>query len=248
MVISRKQLVLVPLLIFSLLNGTPPFTCNMAEFNHQFFTCIYKMNGWGSAESASGPGSTLAETEVIRTQLPIILQELGVKVLLDAACGDFNWVQHVNLDFLDMYIGIDIVYDMISSNIRKYGNHPKRLFMRKDIIVDQLPTADAVMCRDCLSHLNFDDIWKIFANFKRNGTTKWIIITTYPSRTINQDLPLTALFNLLRYRPLNFQAAPFNFKSPRYVFNEKSTENGIGDKSFAVWHVDDIVLPAHIKI
>ena len=54
-------------------------------------------NLWGSDESVSGPGSSIMQTESIRSVLPGLLESLRVKVLLDAPCGDFHWMKMINL-------------------------------------------------------------------------------------------------------------------------------------------------------
>ena len=54
------------------------------------FAPFYTKNLWGDAESASGPGSTLARTAKLRNELPILLQEIGARSMLDAPCGDFK--------------------------------------------------------------------------------------------------------------------------------------------------------------
>src|SRR5262249_38238518 len=48
-------------------------------------------------ESVSGPGSSIRQTVEIRQRLPLLLQELGTRVLLDAPCGDFHWLSKVRL-------------------------------------------------------------------------------------------------------------------------------------------------------
>ena len=75
---------------------------------------IYSGNLWGSAESKSGLGSELAATQEVRALLPRLLAELGVDVLLDVPCGDFNWMRHVDLPVRE-YIGGDIVPPLIDS-------------------------------------------------------------------------------------------------------------------------------------
>src|SRR3990167_7338614 len=67
---------------------------------------------WGSTESASGRGSELGATEALRTWLPELFQKLGVTSVLDAPCGDWNWMQHVDLAGID-YTGADIVASVI---------------------------------------------------------------------------------------------------------------------------------------
>src|SRR5215470_10844794 len=62
------------------------------------FSAIYQNNSWRNSESVSGRGSTLARTSVLREALPILLKELNCQCLLDAPCGDFNWMRQVRLD------------------------------------------------------------------------------------------------------------------------------------------------------
>ena len=61
------------------------------------FTTIYRQNVWGSRESVSGNGSTLASTEVFRAEFAALLTTLGIRSILDAPCGDFNWMRLVPL-------------------------------------------------------------------------------------------------------------------------------------------------------
>lgn len=216
---------------------------NRSCFNRETFTCIYRINGWGDEESRSGPGSSMEQTEAIRTRLPDMLSTFGITTLFDAACGDFNWMQHVNAPSLKLYIGVDIVPDVIQENIKKYATQ-KRAFLMLDITCDKLPQLDknsAIICRDCLTHLTFDDIKKTFQNFKKTGA-RYLMISTYPNRTINLDINTASMVHLLRYRPLNFQIAPFNFPPPLFIINEGNTEGDgyISDKSLALWAIEDL--------
>src|SRR5689334_10848100 len=81
------------------------------------FTEIHHTNAWKDPESVSGRGSTLARTQVITSQLPPLLRELGAGTLLDAACGDFNWMRRVELGEVK-YVGVDVVPGLISRNRR----------------------------------------------------------------------------------------------------------------------------------
>ncbi|HVZ93307.1 MAG TPA: hypothetical protein VG797_02240 [Phycisphaerales bacterium] len=84
------------------------------------FRHIYKNRTWGDRESVSGPGSELAETHAVRAILPPLLKELGVTSILDAPCGDFNWMKHVDLTNIH-YIGADVVPELIAENTRRYA-------------------------------------------------------------------------------------------------------------------------------
>src|SRR5688572_773801 len=83
------------------------------------FNRIYHGNEWGSKESVSGPGSTLKTTEDLRKELPGFLKSLGIKSMLDAPCGDCNWISKIDLSNID-YTGVDIVPELIESNKKKY--------------------------------------------------------------------------------------------------------------------------------
>ena len=132
------------------------------------FTGIYRTGAWtthDNVESLSGRGSTLWRTESLRRELPALLRRLEIDSLLDAACGDFNWLSTVDLP-LRRYHGVDVVRDVIDANRRRYGS-PGRSFESADITRDRLPDCDAILCRDCLNHLSFADISACLANIAR---------------------------------------------------------------------------------
>src|SRR5947207_15489029 len=61
------------------------------------FTRIYRDGAWGGKESISGPGSDSSQTHVIIEALPRLLDELSIETMLDVPCGDWNWMQAVDL-------------------------------------------------------------------------------------------------------------------------------------------------------
>ena len=71
------------------------------------FEKIHEENLWGDPESASGKGSNIKSAEIICRELPPLLNKLGARIFLDAPCGDFNWMQNVNLGDI-RYLGVDI--------------------------------------------------------------------------------------------------------------------------------------------
>lgn len=229
------------LLLLSLGSSACIQAATTKPLNQEIFRTIYALNAWGDVESRSGPGSNTIQTTVIRVELPKVLEKLGTQVLLDAGCGDHFWMGKIRSSFtsLSRYIGVDVVPDIVLENMKKYGD-AKHLFMHLDILRDELPgNPDTIICRDVLAHLTFEEIWMALRNFKKCGAT-YLIASTYPTRRTNPDIDHSSEFHLLRYRPLNFQAAPFNFPEPLMIFNEKDTEGGLDDKSFAVWRIADL--------
>ena len=112
----------------------------------EIFSEIYRANSWGSSESVSGPGSTIERTASFRSELEELLRNLNVTKLLDAACGDFNWMKELQFDF-EQYFGVDIVDEIVARN-RALHNRKDRSFLKLDITRDDLPQADVILCRD----------------------------------------------------------------------------------------------------
>lgn len=221
------------------------------SFNEPFFTSIYKSGSWGSSESKSGPGSSLLQTQQIRVWLPEVLKQLHLFckqqtpqrpfIVGDFPCGDCNWIMTLDMPFIDQYVGVDIVADAIRDNITKYGTRSHCIFMHRDLITEELPPVYVIICRDCLTHLPYSDIFAVLRNFKKCGA-EFLLASTYPGRT-NADLIGTSLLHMWRYRPLDMCAAPFNFPEPIVIVNEGDTEGGISDKSLALWYIKDLPIP-----
>src|SRR5262245_42942669 len=82
----------------------------------KIFHHYYAFNTWDGKESVSGPGSTIQYTENIRREIPRLVSDLGVKVFLDAPCGDYNWFKEIVWNEEIVYIGGDIVEPLVERN------------------------------------------------------------------------------------------------------------------------------------
>jgi hypothetical protein len=184
-------------------------------------------------ESLSGPGSSLLSTGEIRQRLPILIEDLGVHSVLDAGCGDFNWMKHVRLG-VDEYIGVDVVRQLIAENHKSFGG-PNRRFMTLDMSRHPIPNADLVLCRDCLVHQSYGDILRVLRHVKKSGA-KYLLATTFDNHAANNDVATG------NWRPLNLRRPPFDFPEPLRTINEKCKEGGgaYSDKSLALWRIEDI--------
>jgi hypothetical protein len=196
------------------------------------FEWIYQTNKWGDPESVSGSGSNLAQTARIRVELPGLLARHGVRTLLDAPCGDFYWMQRVELE-IDSYIGADIVQDLIDRNNQTH-RRSGRQFIRLDLLEDALPEADLLLCRDCLVHLDFERIERFIANLKRSSIPL-LLTTTHLKHGENAD-KLTG-----QHRFLNLQKPPFNWPEPLELIAEDvvSAKRDSG-KALALWRVESL--------
>jgi hypothetical protein len=203
----------------------------------QVFTYIHQTNRWGDMESRSGKGSNLEATAHIRKVLPELLRLIGVRSLLDIPCGDFHWMQQVELG-VDEYVGADIVADLVKHNQITYGR-PGRRFVQLNLIEDPLPACEVVFCRDCLVHLDFASIALAVRNIKKSGA-EYLITTTFPGLDRNRN-KLTG-----KFRPLNLALEPFNWPQPMELIDEcLGQERYQGKrKSLGLWRIDDIEPPS----
>jgi SAM-dependent methyltransferase len=199
----------------------------------EVFSEIYAANKFRGRESASGPGSGINETRVIISELPKVFAKFDCRTILDLPCGDFHWMKHVDLTGME-YIGADIVTALVESNQRKYAKANIR-FHKLDLIKDELPRVDLILCRDCLVHLSFKDAFRALHNVCASDSD-YFLSTTFTRRRHNRDIATG------QWRAVNLEAAPFNLPPPLKMINEETTEGGEAnrDKSLGLWKVADL--------
>jgi glycosyltransferase involved in cell wall biosynthesis len=203
---------------------------NSRIFGRLKFNMIYRFRLFGKSESASGPGSDPKETRVLKENLPAILKKFQVKKLADVPCGDFYWMQEIDLQGIK-YTGFDIVNDLVKKNRIKY---PRFDFEQLDITRQSFSPHDLVICRDLMVHLSFDQISQTIENIKASGST-FLLATTFPLLSENHDLGKGI------WRPLNLEISPFYFGPPLYFLHEASTEHPReSDKGLGVWRIQEI--------
>jgi hypothetical protein len=190
---------------------------------------MYAKNSWANPESVSGDGSSLEQTKAVRRELAKLVTEFDIKTILDAPCGDYNWMKNVPMNLRE-YVGADIVPALIAENARKYGSASVR-FTVLDICKDNVPKVDLIFCRDCLVHLPLQAAVAAVRNFACSGS-RYLLTTTYPGLIRrNKQLYITG-----NWRPLDLQLAPFWLPQPVLLINEECTEpDDFKEKSLGLW-------------
>lgn len=192
------------------------------------FSRIAEGNLWGSPETRSGPGSTLAETAALRDGLREWLVGSGVRSLVDLPCGDAHWVREIlGSGSLERYVGIDIVASLIETN-RLSLTSPGVSFEVGDLCEAPPPAADAVLCRDLFIHLPLAAIHRALANLAA-AKAKWLLLGSYRGVERNREI-LTG-----QWRPVDLERVPFGLSRPRqwisegrYQVDGQEIEKGIG--------------------
>jgi hypothetical protein len=193
------------------------------------FERIVRTNLWGADSSRSGLGSQLATTGELRDALPAFFHRHGVTSLLDAPCGDFTWLSTIDLPI--PYIGADIVSALVHENERRFGGPASnRRFVHLDLTRDPLPRADIVLCRDCLVHLSFDNVFRALDNIRASGA-RYLLTTTFLEHERNEDIEDGD------WRMLNLRQAPFNLPAPLDLLIEGCVEGdgAYADKALGLW-------------
>jgi hypothetical protein len=199
----------------------------------EIFTSYARLNKWGDKDSLSGKGSNLETTAQLRAILPALLKELGANSLLDVPCGDFFWMQHVDLTGID-YLGGDIVPDLVKASAQAH-TRPGIAFQVVDLISGPVPMADVILVRDCLVHLSNAHVQRALANIARSGGN-WLLTTTFPDTATNADIATG------EWRPIDLTRPPFNLPPPlRLVAEGQSHLKGQwADKMLGLWRIPDL--------
>ena len=171
----------------------------------QTFNQIYDTAFWGRAEDGrgtSGTGSTKEITKEYRTYLEEFIKSHGVKSVVDAGCGDWEFSSAVDWNHA-RYLGIDISSTVVAAVKKKYES--KTVKFKVGDVTQSLPPADLLICKDVLQHLPNALIAKFIKNNLRKGKYKWAIIT-------NDRGPDNPDANPGDYRSINLSVAPFNVR------------------------------------
>lgn len=171
------------------------------------FTMIYDTNYWSSNESVSGEGSELRNTEKLRLKLKSIVSDYNINKIVDAPCGDFNWMSEFLKEQDVDYIGIDIVDQLICQNERTYGSD-KINFIVGDITSMNIPQCDLIIIRDCLFHLSFSHIDQVLRNLSKTHY-KYLLITSHKNQVDVKNYDIESG----DFRCLDLFSPPCNFEN-----------------------------------
>ena len=198
------------------------------------FSEIHESKYWNEEGSISGTGSDLSQTKTIMGEINKLVVDYNIQSILDIPCGDFNWMEKVNLEKVK-YIGADIVDQLIQENKKKYSDRENISFETLDLTSDQLPESDLIFCRDCLVHLSYENVFKALKNAKKSNS-KYLMLTSFTDQSKNNDIPTG------EWRALNMQKAPFNLPTPILTISEnyKDESGKYNDKAMCLWDLREL--------
>lgn len=183
-----------------------------------------------------GPGSSMWYTKNIRKNLSNFFQKHKINSILDAPCGDFQWMSSIKFSDGFEYKGADITKNLIDRNNSLYGN----MFYHLDITEDDLPNAQCIFVRDCLFHLKNEYKIKFFKNFLRNKFD-FILTTMHPYCKENKEIKE----NTIDYEQINWLIYPWDFPKPLDIIEDYGDSKDIRFLQYpyrvmALWERKDI--------
>ena len=166
----------------------------------------------GHIENYNGPGSTMEATKEVREALPMIIKKYEIKSILDAPCGTFHWMRHINLTGVQ-YTGWDIDKVAIQRNRESFPHHHWECINILETHLS-LPRVDLILCRDFFLHLPNRYIDVALRKFKNTGS-KYLLTTNWPGAPTTRHCDLNGGEDDrpgYYCQPVDLEAEPFNLK------------------------------------
>lgn len=169
-----------------------------------------------------------ADTTAVEAELPGLLRFLGAGNLVDAGCGDLAWIAGLT-EGLNLYFGYDIAPTAVQAGAGRMAGRPNHAIRAADIVSQDLPAGDVLLCRDTLTELPPDAARAALRRFKAAGS-RYLLATTFP-RGGNGYIQTGG------WQPMNLCAPPFDLPPPRLSIAE-----GLGGSSkiLGVWLLADL--------
>ncbi|MBF0096172.1 MAG: hypothetical protein HQM04_05040 [Magnetococcales bacterium] len=197
----------------------------------KIFRDIYLSGDWGSVESRSGRYALWRKTEQLRRSLQHWLPQLAIRTLVDAGCGDGNWLAWLEDALWDLYLGVDVVPELIHNNQLLFAHHPQRYFKIADLCRDPLPRMDAVLCRQVMPWLALAQAREVLLQCKKSES-RYLLATTYPGADNRESATG-------QWRRLDLTRPPFSLPAPLQLLPDGQVEEG---GFLGVWRLADVSL------
>lgn len=188
----------------------------------QVFSKIYRDQLWYFGDKPlqqpyySGSGSYGAPADAYIRFIVDFINKYKISSMVDIGCGDFSiGKQIVDASPEMLYIGCDIVKEVIEYNKNKFGNNNSRIsFLHLNACDDSLPSGELLTIRQVFQHLSNEQIMQIMAKAK---TYKYVLITEHQlaeglQQSYNADKTAGPDIRLAKGSGVYLNKPPFNFE------------------------------------
>jgi hypothetical protein len=177
-------------------------TAPAIESNRDAFRSIYASDAW---TLGSGPGSLPSANAPFTEFLESFIRENGIGRLVDFGCGDWGYMNHVNLAGSD-YLGLDVVDSVLAENVRRYERAEIR-FAHTPSNLAELPEGDLILFKDVLVHLPNDYVAAVL--FQAQRKFRFVLAVNNFSANpavYNSDIQFGG------FRPVDLSRPPFSIR------------------------------------
>jgi len=129
----------------------------------------------------AGPMATMEASEPFRDWLPGVLADLGITTMLDAPCGCWTWMQHVDLGTVK-HQGWDVEPTIVERNQQNHGRDNVQFSQANLLTEVKIPEVDLILCRDFMMHLPDPQIVDLLEKFVASGS-KYLLASNFPGST-----------------------------------------------------------------
>ncbi|MCJ2140350.1 glycosyltransferase [Methylobacterium sp. E-066] len=149
-------------------SATSEHQSRQAAFQQTYAKGLWGTDGQTRFFSGIGSRGSVAETYIkaIVAELDVLRAQLRRPLtIVDVGCGDFAIGAEIARQTRDIYIGCDIVPELVDYNITQYASE-RVSFRILDAVMDPLPDADVYLVRQVLQHLPNADIQQIIQKLR----------------------------------------------------------------------------------
>jgi len=168
----------------------------------------------------SGPGHA-NHTVGARALLADVFQRFQITSMVDAPCGDWNYMKLVNLSGID-YQGFDISEVQIERHKQRYTRDGVR-FGVLNLVTTVPPRADLVLSREFWFHIRPEVAARVLQNVRASGA-RYLITTTHPDvRSNRQPANLWGHGEDWGYYDINVEKPPLSLSAKSMVAEARET-------------------------
>lgn len=211
----------------------PTPLCTQSQQTQRLWQARFLAEYQESLETRSGDAARLSCTYTMRDGLDKWLKSSQIQSLVDAGCGDLTWLRATKIWQVPLYLGYDIVPELIEANQAHTRGLASRLFAVADITCHPLPRADAALCRRVLNYMDTNQIANALYILV-NSDANYVLLTTHPGANY-EDEPSD------EYRAIDFCAPPFLLPPPLELIDDY-IDYGLAQpySKLGIWKTADI--------
>jgi glycosyltransferase involved in cell wall biosynthesis len=179
-----------------------------SDLAERVFTSIYHNKLWG--ENPSGEGALPEYTKIYRYFLQNFFKDHHIQNVIEIGCGDWQFSRHMDWTGIQ-YTGYDVFKEVVEKNQAQFSSSSIK-FIHGNVLRENLPEADLLLCKDVLQHLPNEEILSLLSQLKKFKHCLIVNDVDPDSLTGNNwNIPLGGL------RDLDLTKSPFNIKGKKIL-------------------------------